>query len=74
MKTKGFGKKLVFKKQTITNLDDKQLSGIQGGIAPPTLFTRCPDCTLDCTQISDCLCPTDEQWNTCCGSAFACSC
>ena len=70
MKPKGFGKKLVFKKQTITNLNDKQLDDIQGAKPPPSVWLSV--CATVCD--TDCICPTDEQWPTCCGSAFACSC
>lgn len=62
MKTKGFNKKLIFKKQTISNLENKQLDDVQGG-RPPTsvwLSVCVTVCDTDCGP-----CPTDPQWETC---------
>jgi hypothetical protein len=47
MKTKKLNKKLTFSKNTIANLNFKELNEIQGGIIG-TLKTNCTPCTKTC--------------------------
>ena len=71
MKPKRIGKKLILKKQTVTNLEDRQQDAIRGGAIVASIFnTRC---VISCNKP----CPTQVQTvcgNTCCGSIDACSC
>jgi len=71
MKNKKLSKKLTLKKHTITNLDNNQLDAVQGGRPPTSLYLSI--CATVCA--TDCICETDPEWNTCCGSMpQGCSC
>lgn len=75
MKTKLLNKKLGFKKETISNLENRQMDEARGGgIAPPTYYKPL------CVTVSICF-PTCGYTDcgatcgaTCCTSIDACSC
>lgn len=72
MKNKKLSKKLTLRKHTVSNLDEKQLDAIQGGITTKSFYLSVCDtvCRTDCSA-----CPTDPDYNTCCGSMpQGCSC
>lgn len=80
MKNKKLSKKLTLKKHTVTNLDNNQLGIIQAGVIRSYDESVCylsvcaSVCPTDC--VSGCIaCPTDPEYNTCCGSMpQGCSC
>ena len=64
MRTKTFNKKLVINKQTITNLDNMELSGIKGG-----LRTFIPDGPPSCISATNFIaCYTNLSCGTACNT------
>ncbi len=73
MKTKKFGKKVTLKKETIANLENKAMNGINGGALQPsaeggcetewagcTAYYNCGTVVYGCTNApGTCVCPPD---------------
>lgn len=66
MKTKLLNNKLSLKKETISNLENKQMDNVRGGV--PTSWIR------PCLTINDTYCVQTACDPTCCTSDMACSC
>ncbi len=71
MKSKSFRKKLNLNKKTVTNLDDRDIARLKGGITAPTRCTLGGRATCPC-YYSEIYCPNGSKLPGYCDTLSIC--